>query len=48
MFGLTFVVVAKWLNLGACLLGVARALIKDDESYESKLRELGLLTRDHV
>jgi len=31
---------------GACLLGIARALIKEDDIYEAKLRELGLLTRD--
>lgn len=31
---------------GAVLLGIARALIKMNEGYEAKLRELGLLTRD--
>lgn len=44
-----------WINVrgggkisqsGAVLLGVARALVKDNEGYEPKLRELGLLTRD--
>lgn len=36
----------KMAQAGACLLGIARALIKDDDIYEAKLRELGLLTRD--
>lgn len=31
---------------GAVLLGVARALMKEDPTMEAKLRELGLLTRD--
>ncbi|MBF0198663.1 MAG: 30S ribosomal protein S9 [Planctomycetes bacterium] len=31
---------------GAVLLGVARALVKENEAYEAQLRELGLLTRD--
>ena len=36
----------KMSQSGAVLLGIARALVKEDEAYESKLRELGLLTRD--
>ena len=31
---------------GALRLAVARALVKIDESYRGKLRDLGLLTRD--
>jgi small subunit ribosomal protein S9 len=31
---------------GALRLAIARALVKQDESYKPKLRELGLLTRD--
>ena len=31
---------------GAVLLGIARALVKENESYEAQLRDLGLLTRD--
>lgn len=31
---------------GAVLLGVARALVKHNEAFEPKLRELGLMTRD--
>jgi small subunit ribosomal protein S9 len=31
---------------GAVLLGIARALKKESEEYESQLRDLGLLTRD--
>jgi len=36
----------KMSQSGACLLGIARALIKASEAHEPKLRELGLLTRD--
>ena len=31
---------------GALRLAIARALVKNDESYRRRLRELGLLTRD--
>ncbi len=31
---------------GALRLAIARALVKQDETYKPKLRELGLLTRD--
>jgi small subunit ribosomal protein S9 len=31
---------------GALRLAIARALVKSDESYRRRLRELGLLTRD--
>jgi small subunit ribosomal protein S9 len=31
---------------GALRLAIARALVKSDEAYRRKLRELGLLTRD--
>lgn len=31
---------------GALRLAVARALVKEDESYRTKLRNLGFLTRD--
>jgi small subunit ribosomal protein S9 len=31
---------------GAVLLGISRALVKLNETYEIKLRELGFLTRD--
>jgi small subunit ribosomal protein S9 len=31
---------------GALRLAIARALVKQDEGYRRKLRELGLLTRD--
>jgi small subunit ribosomal protein S9 len=31
---------------GALRLAIARALVKTDESYRRRLRELGLLTRD--
>ena len=36
----------KMSQAGACLLGISRALVKENEAHESKLRELGLLTRD--
>jgi small subunit ribosomal protein S9 len=36
----------KDAQAGAVLLGISRALIKDSEDLEPKLRELGLLTRD--
>jgi small subunit ribosomal protein S9 len=36
----------KMSQSGAVLLGIARALVKEDEAYEAKLREMGLLTRD--
>jgi len=44
-----------WINVngggkvaqgGAVMLGISRALIKENESYEAKLRDCGLLTRD--
>jgi small subunit ribosomal protein S9 len=31
---------------GALRLAIARALVKQDETYKPKLREMGLLTRD--
>lgn len=31
---------------GAVLLGVSRALVKENEAFEAQLRDLGLLTRD--
>jgi small subunit ribosomal protein S9 len=36
----------KMSQAGAVLMGVARALVKENEAFEAKLRELGLLTRD--
>jgi small subunit ribosomal protein S9 len=36
----------KMSQAGAVLLGIARALVKENEAYDSKLRELSLLTRD--
>ena len=36
----------KNAQAGAVLLGIARCLVKMNEGYEAKLRELGLLTRD--
>ena len=36
----------KMSQSGAVLMGISRALIKENEAFEAKLRELGLLTRD--
>jgi len=36
----------KMSQAGAVLLGVARALIKENQAFEQQLRDLSLLTRD--
>jgi small subunit ribosomal protein S9 len=36
----------KMAQSGAVLMGISRALVKENEAFEAKLRELGLLTRD--
>jgi small subunit ribosomal protein S9 len=36
----------KMSQSGAVLMGISRALVKENEAFEAKLRELGLLTRD--
>lgn len=36
----------KMSQSGAVLMGVARALVKENEAFEATLRKFGLLTRD--